>query len=175
MTINGQQLKYVQHPNCKFIIIMCHHCFQIKSTSSTSIDVQLVCKQISGTQRARVKFLYEQVPALPTMKNVWDHQIVCVERQGRDPESGSDGEDICDPPICPAFNTSDELPLLKYVFRKVFTAYQSAMSIGLYNAVDKEFMRALGEYSNLCLIDPSTSPFLFIESGVAKPPSVTAN
>ena len=140
MTINGQQLEYVQHPDCEFTIIMCHHCFQIKSTSSTSMDVQLVCKQISDTQRAKVKFLYERVPALPTMRNVPDHQIVCVEREGRDAESGSDGEDICDPPIRPAFNTTDELPLVKYMFTKVFTAYRSAMSIGLYNAVGKEFM-----------------------------------
>lgn len=67
VTINGQQLEYVQHPDCEFTIIMCHHCFQIKSTSSTSIDVQLVCKQIGDTQRAKVKFLYEQVPALRTL------------------------------------------------------------------------------------------------------------
>ena len=94
------------------------------------------------------------------MRNVSDHQIVWVEKEGRDAESGSDGEDICDPPICPAFNTTDELPLVKYMFTKVFTAYRWAMSIGLYNAVGKEFMRTLGDYSNLCLINPITSPFL---------------
>lgn len=87
-----------------------------------------------------------------------------MEREGRDAESGSDGEDICDPPIRPAFNTTDELPLVKYMFTKVFTAYRSAMSIGLYNAVGKEFMRTLGDYSNLCLINPITSPFLFLAS-----------
>ena len=77
----------------------------------------------------------------------------------RDPESGSDGEDISDPPIYSAFTTT-ELPVVKFLFAKLFSAYQVARPVGLYTAVGKEFMRALGEYSNLCLTTTTISPFL---------------
>ena len=38
------------------------------------------------------------------MKNLRDHVIKCVEREGREAESGSDGEEIHDLPIRPVFD-----------------------------------------------------------------------
>lgn len=116
--INGQQLEYMQHFGCKFTITLCHGVFRILSVSSatsasSSLNIALPCKEMSNSQRAQVKFLYEQGHALPNMERPGDHRILCREREGRRAEPESDGEDISDPPICPSFS-EEELVIVRY-------------------------------------------------------------
>ena len=143
--ISGQQLDYVQHFDCQFTITFCHHLFQISSNDSV-VDVDLLCKEICDATRERAKYLYEQAPAIPRMKNLRDHVIKCVEMEGREAESGYDGEEIHDLPIRPVFDKV-ELGVVRHMFAGLFDAYECAKG-GFYNAMGKRFVRALGDYAN---------------------------
>ena len=116
--------------------------------------------------------MYEQAPAIPHMKNLRDHVIKCVEREGREAESGSDGEEIHDLPIRPVFDKV-ELGVVRHMFAGLFDANECAKGVGFYNAVGKRFVRALGDYANLSVTTDATAlptHFFFLESTSKGPP-----
>ena len=101
------------------------------------------------------------------MKRDTDHIITSYARAARQADPESDGEDIPDPAILPAFNDV-ELVVVRVFFKKLFNAYERAMAIGLYNCVGKEFLDAAGEYVDLCTrldVTPRTSSqFLYLHN-----------
>ena len=98
------------------------------------------------------------------MKRYTDHIIKSYARAACQADPESDGEDIPDPAILPAFNDV-ELVVVKFLF---FNAYERTMAIGLYNCVGKEFLDAAGEYVDLCTrldVTPRTSSqFLYLHN-----------
>ena len=97
----GNKYNYLQHHECDFDLTLCTSTFTIKSNN---FEVNLPCRPVQKELFLKAKFLYEQVIALPSMKTNTDHWITCYARAAREANSESDGEDIPDPSILPAFN-----------------------------------------------------------------------
>ena len=153
-------LMYAQHLDCRLDNTMSHGSCKIIGDTCGVVD--LTCKTMTEELFGKVKFLYDQILVFPTIKSIAEHKLVCIEREGRAADPESDGEDIEDPPLHPAFEKT-ELLLVETHFRRLFHAYQVALNIGLYNAIGKNFMVAVGQYADLCL-EATTSPFMYLTS-----------
>ena len=164
VNICGETYQYIQHQECDHDLLLSNGTFKIKSKD---YDVNLACRPVQRELFLKAKFLYEQVIALPDMDRDTDHEITSYARAARQAEPESDGEDIHDPAIVPAFDEV-ELVVVKIFFKKLFNAYERAMAIGLYNCVGKEFLDAAGEYVDLCTrvdVTPRTSSqFLYLHN-----------
>ena len=101
VNIQGNKYNYLQHHECDFDLTLCTSTFTIKSNN---FEMNLPCRPVQKELFLKAKFLYEQVIALPNMKTDTDHKITCYARAAREANSESDGEDIPEPAILPAFN-----------------------------------------------------------------------
>lgn len=162
VTIMEEKYKYMEHKECNYDLSLAHGTFEI---NCGNWEVNLPCRPVQQELFVRAKLLYEQVLSLPNMKESTDHTITCHSRAARQAEPDSDGEDIPDPAIIPAFSDK-ELGIVNLFFRKLFNAYQRAMQIGLYNCVGKNFLDVVGSYVDLCTCLDVTKPscFLFIHN-----------
>ena len=158
VTILGKTYHYMEQKECDYDLTLCHSTFKIKSST---FKTNLPCRPLQDELYRRAKFLYEQVIALPNMKNETDIHIACHARAARPAEPDSDGEDIIDHAIVPQFDEV-ELGIIRYCFRSLYNAYVRVMTIGLCNCVGKQFLDALGQYADLCTRPDVTTPSSFM-------------
>ena len=172
-SVNVKEKKYAffQHMNSKYEPVLAHNTFEIKTTTVT---MQLPCKPSENDEMFnKAKFLYQQVMAFPQITDINDHKIYCRPyRDARPAEPDSDGEDIVDHAVFPEFDEVN-MVLVTHYFRRFFGSYETALNIGLYNAIGKAFINYAWEYINLCLSSlDNCSKFKFLQNtskGEAQP------
>ena len=172
VTISGKQLEYREQKDCEYNLILCNSLFEITSAQGTAT---LACKPLREELFLKAKFLYEEVLAFSNMEKATDYTLRTYARKARPAEPDSEDEDIPEPAIVPAFDET-ELVIVNSIFKHLFTAYERALVLGLFNCVGKAFVDALGEYADLCtrLDVTSATQFLYLHSTAKGPPQPVA-
>ena len=140
VTISGKQLEYREQKDCEYNLILCNSLFEITSAQGTAT---LACKPLREELFLKAKFLYEEVLAFSNMEKATDYTLRTYARKARPAEPDSEDEDIPEPAIVPAFDET-ELVIVNSIFKRLFTAYERALVLGLFNCVGKALWMLLG-------------------------------
>lgn len=139
VSIGSEQYRYQECHDCKYDLKLCNNSFVIMSKDLT---VEVPSKSVEELLYIKAKFLYEQVEKIPQM-------LSCD----------------CDLSHSSQAFTNAQLLLVKRLFKQFYNSYETAMIVGPYTCIGKQFLDNAWAYASLCCDDDMTeSNFLFLHN-----------